>query len=386
VSPVTYNGQPVVLSAGGAVPANYPVAAVQNAFAAAVQGSLPSGGTTVSFAPYAKLLSMQQINVYGGGLQTIQTWQITSNGSITVGRTANVEVTATLETQKQPATMYAAFGTNGGCGALRFQGNSQVNSYDSTLPLVSGEPVISQSGGNVGTNGNLTESGSADIYGSLSTPRVGVGACSDGNVDAFSSSGGANLHSGIMQLPQSVLLPTPNVPTGVPTTAFDGSGQTLLNGGSYGNVTIQTGTLTLCLPATTCTINVNSLKFTGNATIAVATGATVILNVVGAGDSSPINLTGGSTTNGGSFDPSHLQIQYAGTGTISLGGNSDLTAMLYAPNAEVVLAGNNDFYGSLVTSRLTVSGNANVHYDRHLTQSFYVAGSPMLSSFSWSKY
>jgi hypothetical protein len=282
--------------------------------------------------------------------------------------------------------MYAAFGTNGGCGALQFKGNSGVDSYSSTAALVGGLPVTTHSGGNVGTNGNLTESGSADIYGSLSTPRVGVGSCSNGNVDALSSSGGATITNGVSQLPQAVTMPSPTVPTGVPTTSFNGSGQTLLNGVSYGNVTISTGTLTLCLPSTTCTINVNSLKFTGNATIAVAAGATVILNVVGAGDSSPIDLTGGSTTNGSSFDPSHFQIQYAGTGSIALGGNSSLTAMVYAPNAAVTLAGTSDFYGALVTNTLVVPGNANIHYDRNLSGSFFTPGNAMMSTFSWRKY
>ena len=110
-----------------------------------------------------------------------------------------------------PASMYAAFGTNPGCGALKFKGTSAVDSYDSTA-LVGGVPDISKSDGNVGTNGNLTESGTADIYGTLSTPRIGVGACSDGNVDAYSSSGGAKLHGAILPLPQAVSLPTPNIP------------------------------------------------------------------------------------------------------------------------------------------------------------------------------
>src|SRR4029077_3883930 len=109
-------GQPVVLSANAAVPSNYPNAAVQAAFLAAVAGTLPAGNTTVTYAPYATLLSMQQINVYGGGVQTLQTWQLTSTGSITAGKTAQVEVSAVLETPKTPAQMYAAFGPNPGCG------------------------------------------------------------------------------------------------------------------------------------------------------------------------------------------------------------------------------------------------------------------------------
>src|SRR5687768_18510677 len=43
VSPVTYNGQPVVLSALSGVTSNYPVAATQTAFAANAVGSVPVG-------------------------------------------------------------------------------------------------------------------------------------------------------------------------------------------------------------------------------------------------------------------------------------------------------------------------------------------------------
>ena len=259
VSPVTCTngcpsiGQPVVLSANATEPWNYPNAAVQAAFLAAVQGSLPAGNTTVAFAPYATLLSMQQIDVYGGGVQTIQTWQLTSTGTITAGKTAQVEVSAMLETPKSPAQMYAAFGTHRGCGTLNFHGNKPRPTATIPAPLVGGNPVISNSGGNVGTNGNLDEGGGADIYGTLSSPRVGVGACSAGNVNALSSSGGATVNGhnppqpgDILQLPQAVVLPPPTVPAGVPTTAYNGNDQTLLNGESVGNVTVNANkTLTL---------------------------------------------------------------------------------------------------------------------------------------------
>src|SRR5262245_23466715 len=82
VSPVTYNGQPVILSANHAITANYPDDTVKAAFSAAAGGTIVNAGTTLNYAPSAKLLSMKQINVYGGSMQTIQTWQITSTGSI----------------------------------------------------------------------------------------------------------------------------------------------------------------------------------------------------------------------------------------------------------------------------------------------------------------
>ncbi len=395
VSPITRvsNGQPVVLSADATV-SNYPVAAVVTAFSAATQGSLPAGKATVSYSPTATLISMQQINTYGGGLQTIQTWQITSNGTLSTNRTSTVQVSAILESQKVAATTYGAFATGAGCGALTFGGTSDVDSYDSQAPLVGGIPVTARSTGNVGTNGNLGESGNAHIWGTLSTPRIGVGACSAGNVDALSSSGHASVcpdnptcdpQKMLLKLPQAVVLPTPTVPTGVPTSTYNGNNQTLHNGASVGNVTIDShATLTLCDPGATCTINVNSINLAGQATIAIAAGATVTLNVVGQGVSTPIDLTGGSTVNA-SFDPSHFQILYAGTNQVYLGGNSALTAMVYMPNAPVELRGTSDFYGAIVASTLDVSGNAPIHYDRHLAAAFYGISNAMLTSFSWNK-
>jgi Tfp pilus assembly protein PilX len=401
VSPVTCLngcpniGQPVVLSASAAKASNYPVVAVQAAFAAAIQGgTLPAGNTTVAYAPYATLLSMQVIPVYGGGIQTIQTWQITSIGSLSAGRTAQVEVAATLETPKFPAQMYAAFGTAGGCGTLNFHGNNtQTDSYDSGAALVGGNPVIATSGGNVGTNGNLTEGGGADIFGTLSSPRVGVGACSAGNVDALSSSGGATINGhdtahllpgDIVQLPQAVVLPAPTVPAGVPVGAYNGNGQTLLNGASVGDVTVNAhSTLTLGAPGITSVINVNSLTINGNADLVIL--GTVILNVVGSGQATPIDFTGGSVSNA-SFDPSTFQVEYAGAGAVKLNGGAHTTAMIYAPNSAVSFNGGGDFYGSVVGATIDDQGGARIHYDRRLTGEFYMVGNPMMSSFSWKKY
>jgi PilX N-terminal len=399
VSPVTCTngcpnlGRPVVLSANAAIPSNYPNAAVQAAFLWAVQGTLPAGNTTVAFAPYATLLSMQQIEEYGSGgvLKTIQTWQITSTGTITAGKTAQVEVSATLETPKFPAQMYGAFGTAGGCGTLNFHGNNtQTDSYNSG-ELVGGNPDISNSGGNVGTNGNLTEGGGADIYGTLSSPRVGVGACSDGNVNALSSSGGATVNGhnppqagDILQLPQAVSLPTPWVPAGVPTTAYNGNGGALHDGDSVGNVTVNAGsTLTLGAPGVTSVININSITINGNANLVIL--GTVILNVVGSGETTPIDFTGGSVSNA-SFDPSTFRVMYAGTGAVKLNGGAHTTAMVYSPNAAVSFNGGGDFYGSVVGATIDDTGGARIHYDRRLSSEFFVVGNAMMSSFTWKKY
>jgi Tfp pilus assembly protein PilX len=411
-SPVVRAGQPctalpIVLSADATVTSNYPVPAVQTAFHDAIGGTLTAGATSsaVTYTTSAMLLSMRRVNVFGGGVKTIQTWQITSDGSVTATRTATVELTSVMETPVMPATMYGAFGTSPTCGAMQFRGTSNVDSYDSGAALgAGGNPVISASGGNVGTNGNMTESGNATINGTLSTPRVGIGACSDGNVDALSSSGSAAIcpdpnlacssgvqPGGVIQLPAAVSMPAPPAPTTPPvTTTLNINSDTIIPDGAapLGNIRV-TGSTTLtlgsaaCTSVTPCTITVNSLQVASQVTIKIV--GTVILNVAGVDQTDPIDITGNGVTNTG-FNPANFQIEYAGTGTLHLGGGADTTAMVYAPNAPIEINGNHGFYGAIVGSTVINNGNADIHYDRHLSGEFFLVGNGMMSAFSWKKY
>jgi Tfp pilus assembly protein PilX len=394
-SPVTLiaNNQPVILSSNPAVPSNYPIAAVQTAFNGAVQGTLASGNQTVSYKASARLISMIPLVTYGGVSTVVQTWEVTAEGSVAGARSATVEVSATLEQQAVTAAAYAAFATGGGCGALNFHGNNtQTDSYTSQPGVVGGPPpAISNSGGNVGSNGNLTEGGGADIYGTLSTPRVGIGNCSAGNVSALSSSGGATVNGhnppqpgDILQLPQTVTLPPPTVPAGVPTGVYSGNGQFLLDGASVGDVRVTAGsTLTLGATGVTSTINVNSLTMVGNAELKIL--GTVILNVVGTGQATPVDFTGGSVTNL-SFDPTTFQVLYAGTGEIKLNGGANTTALIYAPNAAASFNGGGHFYGAVVANTIDDTGGAKIHYDTRLSSELFVAGNRMLTGFTWKKY
>jgi Tfp pilus assembly protein PilX len=407
VSPVTYNNQPVVLSATSAVAANYPAAATQTAFSSAAQGTLAAGGISVQYAASATLLSMRQIITYGSGTTTVvQTWRVTADGTITGARTAQVEVSAVLEQQTVPAHTYAAFGTNAGCGSLTFSGGSTSDSYDSTnFTKVNGEVVTQASGGDVGTNGNVTDSGGSTINGALYSPRTGVGSCKNGAVDALTENGGSTVTGGIIELPQAVAYPPPALPSPLPpTTSFNIDASTTCassgmpaghcsgssgnftftpNGSalSLGNMTVTAGS-TLHLAAGT--YNLNSVTLVGGSTLVIDSGP-AILNVVGTGNLTPINFAGNSVSNA-SLDPSKLQLQYAGTGTVSLSGGTAVAAILYAPGAIVNLSGNADFYGSILAATFKNSGGAAIHYDRHLANDFFTVGNPMLSTFTWKKY
>src|SRR6266851_2906681 len=347
------NGLDVVLSTTLAN-SNYPNAAVAGDFAAKVPGTLTQGFGAVSYTASARLLSMRQVQLAGvsgpAAFKIIQTWQIIADGNIKSVRNAQVEVSAVLEQQGMPLFMYAAFATNDNCGALDFSGGATTNSYDSAAPVnpVTGTPVIMNAYGNVGSNGNLNENGSGTtIYGSMSTPRSGVGKCAQGGVTAWTDNGNAVVTGGFKLLPQPVTYATPVDP---PPNSNNISG---------------TQTLGPCV-ASPCTYG--------------------DINITGNGQSTAVDLTGGGMINP-SYDPSLLQINYAGSGTISLKGSATSSAVVNAPNATISFnSAGGAWYGAVIGAYIKDAGGVTLSYDRHLQKKLYNVSNYMLDSFSWSKY
>jgi len=182
---------------------------------------------------------MGTVNSFGNMI-TVQMWQVTAKGSINGVKKSVEQVTAVMERQVTPAQSYAAFAMASGCGSLNFTGSATTNSYDSSAALVGGLPVISASGGNVGSNGNLNESGNVTINGTMSTPRTGVGNCSAGGVDAWSSNGTATVTGGLVQLPQAITFPTPVIPApGTTDVTLNGGVSQTLAPGNYQDIKID---------------------------------------------------------------------------------------------------------------------------------------------------
>jgi len=287
-----------------------------------------------------------------------------------------------------PADVYGAFGTSGTCGALKFAGGATVDSYKSSdlVGLPAGTvPVPVASGGNVGTNGNLTESGMATITGTLSTPRVGVGNCSNGNVDAVTSSGGATVQGGVVQLPQTVTLPLPTAPNPLPLT-----GNVIINADTTYPPSVDPGYRDLKVTGgdlhfTAGTYTINSLSLSGTARLVIDSGP-VIIKLAGQNENNVLDFGGQSTLVNTSYDASQVQFQYAGTGNINLRGGASFAAMVYAPNAAASFSGGTDFYGSVVASTLADTGGTSIHFDKSLQGKYFTAGNEMMSAFTWKKY
>jgi Tfp pilus assembly protein PilX len=429
-SPVaTASGSDVVLSANSSKTGTYPVSSVQSAFASAATSTVSAGNTTITYSPYATLLGMQSFQGYPSATtQVTQKWLITSEATISGVRNADVQVSAVMEQRKSPTFAYAAFATGTGCGALSFGGGGRTDSYDSAAITYSSGSVVTQSyGGNVGTNGNLSASGSTTtINGSLSTPRSGTGSCSTSTVTALSSNGNATVTSGITELPQPVTYNTPPAPNpapsntamtvannnpscaGIPSCSLtNGNNDMVITAGAaasgsnpaanatlLGALTIK-GNLHLAPPAGTSPgapvyINVYSLNTNGNPNIYIdpipgtspAQYAQIVLNVAYAGT---IDLTGSSLSNP-SMVPGNFQILYGGTNQVTINGGTQTASLVYAPNAPFKLNGGGNLYGSVVAGQITDLGGGAIHYDRELEKQFYQLGPYMMSAFSWSKY
>jgi Tfp pilus assembly protein PilX len=438
VSPVTCNGAEVVLSASPAKASNYPVAAVQAAFNAAGQGTVPADKATLTYNTYARLMALQVFDSYGGGTGVSTTWEITSDGGLVGSPKATVEILALIETPKVPASTYGAFGTDDQCGALTFGGNVTINSYDSSGMVGSTAPAMSSTGGDVGTNGNLDISGSVDVQGNLYTPRTGVGACTSGAVDGLTEGGHAQVDGSMVQLPGAVTYPTPTLPgpSLLPDVSLSSGGTSATTCGLLGltpgtsaevaagtkqctvsgsTITVNGNGATLSLPSVSLSshmnivitasspaaqVNFNSISLTGGSTIGISAtspsqGALIGIigkNPDGTGIAIPVDMRGGTYTGVtgcatcSQYDASMLQLLYAGTGDVEMTGNSAAALTVYAPNALFTLSGTADVYGSVLAHRLNETGTGNIHYDRRLRRDFYVQGHPIMGTFNWKRF
>jgi Tfp pilus assembly protein PilX len=446
VSPVTLAAgtTPIVLGPTmNGLSANYPVASVLTNFNTNTQGSLAAGNNTVNYSVSAELLSMRKI-FECNNLQplTAQLWRLTSHGDMGGVRSAEVEVSALLESHITPCYNYAGFATGNGCGSISFNGGGTIDSYNSAnMTLQGGNPVTQNYDGNLGSNGNVNTAANTTINGTFSSPDTGVGACGGGaGVDALSGNTTAVTGCsqsttvcvpapGLVKLPQTVTMVTPQIPTSVAAPATNlGNGDVPLtltpctvscNGttnttGNYGDIVISggTGNIATFVPGTaivggvsTCVPGiyyVNSISLAGHASIAVGpcpgTGPgsspfvaaqymPVVINVVGNGQSTPLDIGGNGIANT-TFNSTLLQIQYAGTGAINLHGNGSSAGVLYAPNSAITFSGNANWYGSVIGNTIQSNGNAQVsiHYDRALQANLMSVGNWTLDTFTWSKY
>lgn len=222
-----------------------------------------------------------------------------------------------------------------GLGGINMTGNASISSYWS--PTGSGS-----SHGSIASNGNISLTGSSSIQGDVH-PGPGMG---------LSMSGGASVTGATNALANSLNYPNASAQGAANSnnnSAASGYWNTSTNDFSIG------GTASLTLPAGVYYFN--NFSTGGNSTLTFSGAATVYVT-------GNLSLGGGMVTS--SNQAKNLNFQVIGSGTVTVGNNSAVYFVLYAPQSAVTLNGSGTIYGSVLGQTIDMSGNASINYDLSL--------------------
>jgi hypothetical protein len=264
---------------------------------------------------------------------------------------------------------YGLFATGTTCPALNFHGGGNSDpATDSFNTANNGTYSATQSNtlGDVGANGGVSLSGHSQIGGAVAVPSLAPAPpnpCVGG--DYVTSGGNAGTYNPGGQYPGNVptaagpfTFPTPPDPIPAPPNTAYAGGSTLVPG-TYGNISTN-GTLTLA-PGV---YNIYSLTIGGGqGNITVSPPGTVVLNFPSA-SANPVSIAGQGIVNP-TLIPNNFQINYGGTGTMSIAGQGSEYAIVDAPNAAITVAGQGDYFGRIVGKTIDYGGNGKFHFDRN---------------------
>jgi hypothetical protein len=263
--PASYSGKVAVL---GGSSANWPTAATVTSYNNGLQGIAVPGLTNATFSTSATLVGMSTV---GSGLAswmggTIQTWQITSQGTVGGLRNGTVQVLATFQNTTQPIFTQGIVTTATGCGppapvyfngpctsyASSSKSSPCTDSYNSNLgPFTLGSNGLpggpggnsSASGGNLSADGFISMNG-ATVDGNIYTPDTTQGSSCP--TDGYNMGGGTLNGSAIQHTTPP--LPCPWGCSACGTTACYPSGVTPIT-------TTQTLSGTSCSNVSGCTMH-----------------------------------------------------------------------------------------------------------------------------------
>lgn len=314
-------------------------------------------------------------NPQGAGLNGQQYWRIVTATATMGGNNASKTVRVILRptpTSNQGSgpldgAMFArdTFSSNG-LGAV-------VDAYDSSDGAYGGANSH-KLGGGIGSNKSVSLAGNQEIYGNVSVSS-GTGTESDNNVVGMNnvtvrggvlSNGLADAHYDSHTLGEGLALGTPPVQEGLQLQQkqFPAVPNPPATANTISAINLM-GNSTLTLPAGDYIV---PKIYINGPNAQLITSGQVRIWVQGTNVQFQIQGKGVSNTTG---VPANLQLYYAGTNNVILGGNGDFKGVLYAPNAPVGLSvtAPGNVYGSVVAHRITQTGTGQFHYDLALTRS-----------------
>jgi hypothetical protein len=228
-----------------------------------------------------------------------------------------------------------------GLDSVTVPGSVWIDSYDSTQGPYT--PGSATENGDLCSNGNITVSGSANVYG-------------DALADAVVITGGAAYISGIVEeaiddVPIPVLdfsdVATNNDNATIPLTD---NGFTAFNAAEK-NLRIPSGDNLTLAPGT---YYMKNIRFDSPSTLTL-TGPTEIYmtGYLDGSSSGTINTT---------QNPHDLLIMSSGS-EVNMSGNAQFYGAILAPNAAVTLTGNADYFGAVIGRTVEFGGSFQFHLD-----------------------
>ena len=302
-------------------------------------------------------------------------WERFTNGILTPRLLTAPQVSRRVEAVVRPVSAFDQAIMSVGVVDLTNQ-NIVVDSYDSTDPTKSTnglyDPAKRQENGDIATDGQLIEAGNAQIYGDVAT-------------NAGTVSGAAN----ITGVERTDFYQEP-IPVGAPSWSTWNSSPSSVTGTTTINADATKG-------SAASRYTLSSISLSGNKTLTVAgnpNGSQTYIEIYVTGDISVsgtgqivvqpgvtatiyfagnVDISGNGVLNSNN-QPSDLMLYGIQPPTdtsehVSIGGNSQITASVYAPGHDVTVNGggtNGHVYGSVVGKTVTMTGVSNLHYDERL--------------------
>lgn len=345
--PVEFSGNSVLLAGFTGDNAAYPDSTVAGDFTGNFRNVLLTGDANNQgrYSVNATLLRHQprtfiDPTTFISYPSAIERWRINSSGRWGTGATplGRTEITAVIENSGNALFDRALWGID----SVDLTGATKIDSYDPRLDPE--DPNNRGNLGSVGTNGIVTRTGNAKIYGDVAyyvDTNIGetdIGTYVFGDLIPLSS--------------PRYFPPIPSFEVGDADKSIKPGDSLTLDAedcNEYRNITVK-GDL-IFAPGT---YYINELNVTSQGRIIVSDTTTLFVQ-------NKLTMNGQGVLNEAG-DPTKLTIFYNGVNDAITNGGAGAYVEIYAPNADLVFAGGAELYGSFIGKTISSQGNFAVHF------------------------
>lgn len=249
-----------------------------------------------------------------------------------------------------------------GLDSVTISGAGPIDSYDSNGSY----PASKSSLANVVSNGTITMTGSAKVWGNVLSTRAGVAMSGASQVTGNATAGTTVSRTGSASvggtITNNALAPVMVMPAvsvcGPPYSSASGISGTYSYNASTGDLTLSGVNIATLANGNYCFHNVtlgNSAQLKVNGPVTIKLTGT-------------LNPSGSSSINNTTLIPSNLRIlsSYTGSNGVNFTNSASAYLIVYAPGTNVTISGAAPLFGTVVGKTLTVSNSGMLHYDVRL--------------------